>query len=132
MTAEKESAQLCYDGDCPVCSLYSRKARLADGELLRVNAREQCELIDEISAAGYDLDEGMILKLGDKLYFGSDALHELAVRSSGKGIFNRTMSSIFRNPKIARAVYPVLTACRKLLLKLLGRSKINSGRRSRR
>lgn len=132
MTSDKQNAQLVYDGDCPVCSLYSRKTRLAGGELLRVDAREHCELVDELAAHGYDLDEGMILKVGEKLYFGSDALHELALLSSRKGILNRSMSSIFRNPKLARAVYPMLTACRKLLLWLLGRSKINSEQRSRR
>lgn len=132
MTSDAEGAQLVYDGDCPVCSLCSRKIRLADGELSRINAREQCELVDEISAKGYDLDEGMILKVGEELYFGSDALHEIARRSSREGMLNRSLSSIFRNRRVAKAVYPVLTACRRLLLRLLGRPKINSPQRSRR
>lgn len=121
-----KDAQLVYDRECPVCSLYSRKLELADGELVRVNARQQCELVDEISASGYDLDEGMVLKVGDELYFGSDALHELAQMSSGKGIFNGLIARTFRHPRLARLLYPIMTTCRRLLLRVLGRSRINT------
>lgn len=122
----EQDIRLVYDRECPVCSFYSRKIDVAEGELSRVNAREHSELVDEISAAGYDLDEGMVLKVDDRMLFGSDAIHELALRSSGKGAFNRCTSGVFRHPRIARFVYPLLTACRRLLLRILGRSRINS------
>ena len=120
----KSDVRLVYDGDCPVCSLYSRNIDIADGELIRVDARERCELVDEIAAAGYDLDEGMILKDGSDFYYGSDALRELALRSSGNGVFNRIAAWVFRHPRVARIVYPLLTAGRRLLLRILGRSRI--------
>ena len=124
--ATERDAQLVYDGECPVCDFYSRSIDIANRELVRVNAREQCDLVDEIAAAGYDLDEGMILKDGSDFYYGSDALRELALRSSGNGVFNRLASSVFRHPRIASIVYPLLTACRRLLLRILGRSSINT------
>lgn len=123
--AEERDLRLIYDGECPVCKFYSRSIDIADGELLRVNAREQCELVEEITAAGYGLDEGMILKDGSDFYYGSDALRELALRSSGDGLFNRLAASVFRHPRIANLVYPLLTAGRRLLLRLLGRSRID-------
>lgn len=124
--AREGDAQLVYDGDCPVCSLYSRSIDIANGKVIRVDAREQCELVDEIAAAGYDLDEGMILKDGSDFYYGSDALHELALRSSGNGVFNRVTASVFRHPRVARIMYPPLTAGRRLLLRILGRSRIRT------
>lgn len=124
--AEERDLWLIYDGECPVCKFYSRSIDIADGELLRVNAREQCELVEEITAAGYNLDEGMILKDGSDFYYGSDALRELALRSSGDGLFNRLAASVFRQPRIANLVYPLLTAGRRFLLRLLGRSRIDT------
>ena len=121
-----QDIQLVYDGECPVCKFYSRRIDVAEGDLSRVNAREHCELVDEISAAGYDLDEGMILKVDDQMFFGSDAIHELALRSSRTGTFNRCTSWVFRHPRIARISYPLLTACRRLLLHVLGRPRISS------
>ena len=124
--SDERDVQLVYDGECPVCKFYSRRIDIADGNLVRVNAREQCELLDEITERGYDLDEGMILKDGSDVYFGSDALRELALRSSGDGLFNRLASTVFRQPRIAKFVYPLLTACRMLLLRILGRTRINA------
>lgn len=118
--------RLVYDRECPVCDFYCRRVDLAAGELVRVNAREPGDLMQEITATGYDVDEGMVLKVGDSLYYGSDAIHELALLSSRKGFCNRIMSWIFRYPRAAGVLYPPLVACRNLLLKLLGRSRINN------
>ena len=57
---------------------------------------------------------------------GSDAIHELALLSSKKGLFNHLMSSLFRHRQIAKLLYPALVVCRNLLLKILGRSRINN------
>lgn len=131
MPHEKD-IRLVYDRECPVCSFYSRRVDLADGDLSRVNARDHCELTDEITAAGFDLDEGMVLKVDDQMFFGSDAIHELALLSSRKGFFNRIASWVFGRQRVASILYPLLTACRRLLLRLLGRSPIatRSGQRS--
>ena len=121
---DEREVRLVYDRQCPVCRYYAGKIRLENGEVDRVDAREACAFTDELETLGYDLDEGMILQDGDQLFFGSDALHELALRSSKEDGFNRIMSRLFRSPRVAAVLYPLLTRLRRLLLRLLGRTPI--------
>ncbi|MBT8102170.1 MAG: DUF393 domain-containing protein [Gammaproteobacteria bacterium] len=123
---ETNDTTLLYDRQCPVCTYYASKIDVAEGNLVRVNARETSELLDAVTRAGLDIDQGMALKVGETIHFGSDAIHQLALRSSGEGFFNGLMARLFRRPRIAKAIYPLLVACRNLLLKLLGRSRINN------
>ncbi len=96
------------------------------GDLKIINARDQSEVMDEITGAGLDIDQGMVLKMGGVLYYGADAIHALALISSRVGIINRLNYLIFRSRKGARFIYPILRGCRNLLLKLLGKTKINN------
>ena len=82
--------------------------------------------MDEVTTIGLDIDEGMVLKVNDRIFYGSDAIHELALRSSRKGFVNRVAFWFFRSKTAARLLYPVLAACRNLLLKILGRTRINN------
>jgi len=127
MTSD-DDIELVYDKQCPVCDLYCRwiDVRDTDGQLMRVDARENSEVMDEITALGLDIDEGMVLKTGGELYYGSEAIHQLALRSSGKGFFNKLARMTFKSRGVANALYPLLKACRNLLLKILGRSRINN------
>lgn len=123
-----DDIKLVYDRQCPVCELYCRNVDVSEsaGRLVRIDAREPGELMDEITAHDLDIDEGMVLKVDDRLYYGSDAIHELAKLSSRQGLFNRLASITFRSPTAARVLYPVLRATRNLLLKMLGRTRINN------
>lgn len=123
---------LVYDGQCPFCANYARLVRLRGtvGHLQLVDAREAPAIMDEISRAGLDIDQGMVLKLNGKLYHGDDAMHRVALMSSRSGIFNRLNHWIFRSPTRARLLYPPLRAIRNLVIKGLGRKPIdNLGRR---
>ena len=80
----------------------------------------------EITARGWDIDQGMVLKVGDQLYYGSDAIHALALICSRSGIFNRFNYWLFKSRTLSHVFYPVLRFFRNLLLKLLGRTKINN------
>lgn len=119
---------LVYDRQCPVCDAYCRMARIREslGVLQLVNARDGGVLLDEITARGWDIDQGMVLKVGDELYYGADAIHALSLMSSRSGVFNRLTYWVFQSRGVARALYPVLRFFRNLLLKLLGRTKINN------
>lgn len=121
-----ETPKLVYDRDCPVCRFYASRVETGADKLELVNAREPGELVDEISAAGIDIDAGMAVKVGDTLYVGSDAVHALALRSSGRGLVNRLAAWLFRSPRRARIFYPPLVRCRNLLLKMLGKARINN------
>lgn len=119
---------LVYDKQCPACNYYCQMVRIREsvGELRLVDARESCEIMDEITAAGLDIDQGMVLKMGDAIYYGSDAIHMLSLIGSPSGIFNRINYWAFRSKPVSRILYPVLRFFRNLLLKILGKTKINN------
>ena len=115
-----------YDGECPFCSAYVRMVRLknAAGRVRLLDARTPHPVVDELRAKGFDLDEGMALKIGDAIYHGDDCVHQLALMSGPVGVLNRLHFWIFSNPKRTAALYPLMRAGRNLALKLLGRRKL--------
>ena len=119
---------LVYDGECPACSNYVRTVRVRDavGDFRLVDAREDSAIVREITAAGLDLDEGMVLKVGDRLYHGADALHAFALLGSRSGWLNRLNYRVFRSRAASRALYPAMKAGRGVLLKLLGKRRLNN------
>ena len=125
MTAPDE-IYLVYDGDCPFCSAYVQYVRFRDavGTVHLIDGRDGGAVVEEIHAAGLDLDEGMVLKAGDRLYHGADCINVLALMSSGSGLFNKLNAWIFKSPIRSRILYPVLRAGRNAVLALLGRNKI--------
>ena len=119
---------LVYDKECPLCDIYCRMVRLrgSSGTLRLVNARDASAVMDEITAQGLDIDQGMVLKVGKVLHYGSDAIRELSLMSSPSGAFNRLNTWMFRSKKLSRILYPVLRFFRNLLLKALHKTKINN------
>ncbi|HEX5057621.1 MAG TPA: DCC1-like thiol-disulfide oxidoreductase family protein [Gammaproteobacteria bacterium] len=128
MSPDRAEILLVYDKECPVCDNYCRVVRIREGvgDLRLVDAREHTEVLREITALGWDIDQGMVLKMGGRLYYGSDAIHALALISSRSGFFNRINFWIFKSRRLSAVLYPVLRSCRDLLLKLLGVTKINN------
>ena len=124
----KEEILLVYDKQCPLCDNYCRMVRIREsvGELRLIDAREGGVVMDEITARGWDIDQGMVLKMGEQLYYGSDAIHALALISSRSGMFNRFNYWLFKSRTLSHVFYPVLRFFRNLLLKFLGRTKINN------
>ncbi len=124
----QEPILLVYDKQCPVCDFYCQRVRLRGdaGELRIVDARGPSTVMEQITAAGLDIDQGMVVKHAGVLYYGSDAIHRLALLSERSGWFNRVSGSVFRSRTRAHALYPVLRFFRNLLLKLLGRTKVNN------
>ena len=99
---------------------------LPNVELL--NARENVQLAAQFLEAGYDLNSGMIVQVGERTYFGDEAMHVLSLLSTRAGLFNKLMAFLFRSPRRSRAIYPILRAGRSLTLLLLGRKAIQTGR----
>lgn len=119
---------LVYDKECPACNNYSIMVRVKEsvGQLELIDAREDTPIMREITAAGLDIDDGMVLKMGDQLYYGSDAIHALSLISSRSGVFNRMNYWVFKSKRVSHVLYPILRAGRAVLLKLLRKSKINN------
>ena len=101
------------------------RLRKSVGEVHLVDAREGGPVVDEIQAAGLDLDKGMAFKIGGRLYHGADCLNVLALLSSESGWFNRLNAAAFRSPTVSRLAYPLLKAGRNLLLMVRGKRLIN-------
>ena len=126
--SEKRDITLVYDGECPVCRRYALWARVREthGEIELVGAREADALADTIRARGYDLDRGMVLKVGESYHHGADAIHVLSLLGSRSGFRGRLHYHLFRSRRLSRLLYPVLWTLRKLLLLLLGRKGIGA------
>ncbi len=128
--AEKPKPEilLVYDKECPACNAYCQIVRIRDsvGDLRIVDARENSEILDEITGLNLDIDQGMVLKMEQELYYGSDAIHALALISSRSGMFNRFNYWMFKSRSRAKVLYPVLRSCRNILLKILRKTKINN------
>lgn len=124
----KRRIQLVYDRQCPACNFYCQlvRVRASVGDLELIDARDDSDVMTEITARGLDIDQGMVLTLGDELYYGAEAIHMLALISTRSGVFNRLCYWLFGARPAARVLYPVLRSLRNLLLKLLGRTRINN------
>jgi len=120
--SNKEDVWLVYDGECPVCKTYCKYIRIrkAVGNLHLVDARLPSPIMDEITHAGLDIDQGMVLKFKDAIYYGPDAVHMLTLLSTPSGFFNRVNYYVFSTKLGAAIFYPMGKAFRNLLLKLLG------------
>ena len=123
-----EEILLVYDRQCPACNYYCQIVRIREsvGKLKIINARDGGKEMDEITNQGMDIDQGMVLKMGNRLYYGADAIHALALISSRSGIFNRINYWVFKSETISLIFYPILRFFRNLLLKVLGKTKINN------
>lgn len=124
----KSQRQLVYDMQCPLCDAYCKLVRLEPkaGQLGLVNARERSDVMEEITAAGLDIDQGMVLKTDGRIYYGAEAIHALSLISSRGGLFNVLNYYTFRSSFVAKMLYPLLRAARNLLLKVMGRTKVNN------
>ena len=100
------------------------RLRAAIGDVILLDAREPHPVVEELKQSGIDLDEGMALIDGDTIHFGDEVVHRLALMSTGSGAFNKLNAHIFRSPRVARMLYPVMKAGRNATLTLMGRRKI--------
>lgn len=134
-SAQDDVVEVLYDRECPVCDAYCTIAdvRSDAGKIRLLDARKDSELLREVTARSLDVDEGMVVRYRGELHYGADAIHVLALLSPRKTLFDKVTWVVFRSKRRARVVYPVMKAGRNLLLKLLGRSRINNlgGRRTR-
>lgn len=127
MTDGKEEILILYDGDCPFCSRYVEWLRLKENLSAKlVNAREDSALRDEATKLGLDLDRGMMVKYGGKIYHGDAAMTLLSLLSTPSGFFNRVIAALFRSERRAKILYPVFAFFRKMTVLALGRGTIKN------
>lgn len=125
--ADRSEVYIVYDRECPVCRNYTRMVRLKEafGRVILLNARDDHDVVREIKNKGYDLDDGIVLKIGANIHFGADAMHMMAMFGDKSDLFSRINYGVFHSRTFSRLIYPFLRSGRALLLKILGRKKIN-------
>lgn len=123
-----KKVQIVYDGECPFCDNYCKLVRIkeAAGEVELVDARQQSGIMDEITKAGLDIDDGMVVTIDGEIYYGAEAIHRLSLLSTRSGVFNRLTYHIFKSPKVSKILYPLLRDCRNVALWALGKSRIDN------
>jgi predicted DCC family thiol-disulfide oxidoreductase YuxK len=128
MALSDNDCELIYDWQCPACSLYCDQIRIQDAgsRLHLINARSNPGAMKEVTARGYDIDEGMVLKTSEQFYYGAEAIHQLALMASPSNTFNRLNCWIFSSRCRSELLYPVLRNWRRVFLKLLRRTKVNN------
>lgn len=125
---KQQSVYLIYDKECPVCDNYCSMINIKQsiGELILVDAREESDWLEQTTLKGLDIDQGMVLIIKDTYYYGSDAINALALISSENGIFNQFNYWCFKSKTISAVLYPLFRSFRNLLLKVLGKTKIDN------
>jgi predicted DCC family thiol-disulfide oxidoreductase YuxK len=125
-SATPAGVAIVYDGECPFCSRYVALLRLREavGRVRLIDARTDQALVNDLRRQGLDLNEGMLVTVGGRNYYGADAVNVLALMSSRAGLMNRLAAWSFRTPLRARLLYPVVRAGRNATLRLLGREKL--------
>ena len=121
-----QALTLVYDGDCPICRTYTRALDTGACPLDKVDARQDSNAVQKATDANMDLDEGVVVEKNGELYHGADAIHQLALVTSNRGVLNRTMRWLFRSESRARRLYPFFRGLRNGLLRVLGKERIGN------
>lgn len=116
------ATEIFYDGQCPLCRAYTRMLRLRDavGRVELIDARSGDPRVTILRRAGVDLDRGMAVRHGGRLYHGAAAMQLLAILSRPGG----PLRWLLKSPRRAALLYPLLRAGRSLLLRLSGRKPL--------
>jgi predicted DCC family thiol-disulfide oxidoreductase YuxK len=118
--AADSSVRIVYDGACPFCANYARLQALREeaGSLELFDARTLGE--SSLCPPGVDLNDGMIVWVGDEFHHGADALHVLAQLSARRSFFSRITARLFGVRKRAALAYPIMRSGRAIVLRVLG------------
>jgi predicted DCC family thiol-disulfide oxidoreductase YuxK len=116
-------ALIIYDGECIFCQNYVRLLRLREkvGKVELLDARSADSRVAQYWRKGYDLNEGLLFAYNGGVYYGSDAVHALAILSNPVSRFNFLNRAIFSHKPVSILLYPVLKAGRRLTLWARGR-----------
>lgn len=119
---------IVYDGDCPFCRNYVSlmKLREAIGKVRLVDARDDKGLVLFLAERGFNINEGMAVIHGDKIYFGEDAVILISSIAISRKPIGRLIAQVLSSKKRARVLYPIMKAGRRLTLKALRLSPIRS------
>jgi len=116
--------EILYDDQCLVCRSYCTKVQLKDDaqKIILTDARKSSVLMDKVTAQGLDIDEGMVVKLDGKIYYGSEAMRVLVPLTKA----GRLQRFLFSTKNLSAIVYGFCKGVRSLLLRALRIRKIEN------
>lgn len=116
-----------YDGACPACTRYIAATGLAErSDIALIDARTHPAFVAEHAAAGRAIDDGMVVGIGGAVHYGADATRKLAEIGQPATPARRFLLWFVGKAPWSDALYPVLSAGRRALLRVLGRPLIGS------
>ncbi|WP_193184244.1 DUF4166 domain-containing protein [Nisaea sediminum] len=118
------SVSVVYDGACPICrsAAHAVTLRKEHGALALVDARTMPghRLCRTAEAKGLDLDKGMLIEAGGRLYYGAEATLFLASYGDPNRLTTKLARLLKRSRIASETAYVMLRGVRKLLLFLRG------------
>lgn len=119
-------AVVIYDGQCPFCDAYIKMLRLREsvGDVTIIDARDEPDLVQECERRGYPLNDGMLVLLAGRAYFGADAVALLSQLTTASGIVNRAVAAVLKNKALASVCYPIMRGGRAMTLSMMGRQRL--------
>jgi|GEM_PF-3162867 len=112
--------EVFYDGDCIFCKSYIRlkHLRAAAGDVELVSIRSGDARLTQLAQEGYNLNTGMLVRYGEHVYYGADAIRMLGrLEKLGAGDARTTPGYV-----LWRVFYPLLVLGRMLTLLVMGKS----------
>ena len=122
----KTKCYIFYDGMCPICKNYVAYRDLSHKyNLFLVDVRKKSNLLSSFKKnnPNINFNNTMAVKIGSKVYVGSEATDFIEKAAYKKSILSHLISLMLSN-KYSVKVYPILVFLRKLLLFLLNRPQI--------
>ena len=122
------SVEVIYDGECPFCSNFVSLSRLQDlgYKVTLINARDNANpIVGELSKS-YNLDNGMIVIVGDEILYGASAASFIATGFVKQDLISRIYRGLLKRDNISKLIYPVLVIMRKIYFKVIGKKLINN------
>lgn len=125
--SKKSSITILYDSECPFCTKYVELLRLRQNFDVRlVSARIESEIKSKATLARLNLDKGMVVEYGEKLYYGAQAFFILSTLSTPSDFFNKMMSKLFASKWVVEFCYPFFAFIRHMALLVLQRDLIDN------
>jgi predicted DCC family thiol-disulfide oxidoreductase YuxK len=116
---------ILYDGECPVCKNYIAFMNLKKNFGVQLlNARFYPELVQFYRDKNMDINDGFLLKLDDKIYYGSDCINKITSLGNSKNYLTNMHDVIFSSKLVSKLFYPIFVVLRKILLFILNIKKI--------
>ena len=116
-----------YDGACPACAHYIAATGLAERSgIALIDARTHPALVAEHAAAGRSIDDSMVVAIGGVMHYRADATRKLAEIGRPGTRWRQFLLWFVGKAPWSDALYPVLSAGRRALLRVLGRPLIGS------